>query len=274
MATELYEFKPSALHIKAPNAPENIIIKPNNVAFSDVIQEKFQEKGYEPFVNFLKSHSLRYALCDIPTAFYPHHVCEFYYTCTYDEGTDTLTGTINIGTRVSFNSTILRDALRLPIREEYRSIPKDATCRVALDRVNYDPSLEKKRAGTNVVLRQCFPAGYKYLSGVIGKCLGNKVGSLDQLNQYEFRLFYCMVSGREIDYSELIFSQIVDSISAKKRPSYVTFPRFLALVLEFIGTGYEVKKMIKLMFHPCPTNISILFPELLILRSLIKWKNG
>ena len=118
MATELYVFDSSALLAKASNAPDKIVIKSNNVAFYNVIPEKYQEKGYESFVNFLKSHSLRYALCDVPTAFYPHHVCEFYSTCTYDERTDTLTGTINSGTRVSFNPAVLRDALRLPIREK------------------------------------------------------------------------------------------------------------------------------------------------------------
>ena len=239
MATILYEFVPSALNAKAPNTPDNIVIKPNNFAFSDVIPKQFRNQGYEDYVNFLKSHPLRYALADIPTAFYPQHVCEFYYTCVYDSVHETLTGTIHGGTRVSFNASVLRDALRLPILEQYRSIPTDERCREILNAVEYDPSLELTRTGTNVVLRQCFPAGYKYLTGIICKCLGSKVGSYDQLNQYELRLFYCMVAGREINFAELIFSQMVDSIKGKKRPAHVTFPRFLALVLEHIGIGYE-----------------------------------
>ena len=238
MATVLYEFLSSSLNTKAPNTPNKVCIKSNNAAFSDVIPKNFINQGYEDFVNFLKSHPLRYALAATPTAFYPQHVCEFYYTCVHDSVRETLTGTIHGGTRVSFNTAILRDALRLPVLDQYRPFPSDERCKGVLNAVNYDPSLEFSRAGKSVVLRQCLPAGYKYLTGVICKCLGYKVGSLDQLNQYELHLFYCMVAGREIDYAGLIFSQMAESIKGKNRPAHVTFPRFFALVLEHIGNGY------------------------------------
>ena len=84
MSTILFEFEPLPAVVRAANSPAKVVIKANNVAFTDNIPKRYQDQGYERFNAFFQSHPLRYALSDTPTHFYPDHVCEFYFTSTYD----------------------------------------------------------------------------------------------------------------------------------------------------------------------------------------------
>ena len=47
-----------------------------------------------------------------------------------------------------------------------------------------------------------------------------------------------MVINRQLDFIGLRFYQLVDTISGKQQPAYVPFPRWIALFLRYIGTGY------------------------------------
>ena len=84
----------------------------------------------------------------------------------------------------------LRAALHLPASEVYSELPTDAQCRTLLPKLGYD---ETQGNRPHLVLRQCLPPAWNYLTGVIGKCLGHKTSSLDQLNSYELKLLYCFV---------------------------------------------------------------------------------
>lgn len=75
-----------------------------------------------------------------------------------------------------------------------------------------------------------FSPGWKLLTGVNGKCLGYKIGSLDQLNQFELRILYAMVCNKYLDFGHMIFDQLV-SLIRRRRPIYVTFSHFLAMTL-------------------------------------------
>ena len=54
-------------------------------AYSLLIPQKLRNKGLEAFLEFLKFDSLQYALADYASFFYVKHVCEFYYTSTYNK---------------------------------------------------------------------------------------------------------------------------------------------------------------------------------------------
>ena len=69
--------------------------------------------------SLIQSNPLRYAFADIPT-FYPNHVCEFYYSCTFNPDIRSLQGTIAAGTQqVTISPSTIRNALRLPIFHKY-----------------------------------------------------------------------------------------------------------------------------------------------------------
>lgn len=81
----LFTYVPIIGAHKDKNTPSTLImINATNVAFSDVIPPKYRKIGLESFVEFLKGHPLRYTLADCVDLFFPYHVCELYYTYTYD----------------------------------------------------------------------------------------------------------------------------------------------------------------------------------------------
>ena len=91
---------------------------------------------------YLQAHPLRYAFADIPDPFLPNHICEFFYTCTYDPNTHTLNGTIAAGTQqISISPTTIRNALCLPILQVYPENPSEADCKAILPRIGYNVAL-------------------------------------------------------------------------------------------------------------------------------------
>lgn len=89
MSSRLYVYIPTDGVVKDDNTPTtSIVIKPKDVAFFDFIHVKNENKGFEAFIQFLKSRPLRYALTNIANLFLPKHICEFYFTCTYDDQDD------------------------------------------------------------------------------------------------------------------------------------------------------------------------------------------
>ena len=249
MVPPLFVYVPPDAVIRAPNTPSTpLIITSNNVAFSPFIPDKLQDQDLEVFLDFLQAHPLRYAFADIPT-FYPKHICEFYYSCTFNPQTRSIHGTIAAGTQhVIISPATIRNALRLPIFHEYPPHPDEAECRTSLPIIGYNLALQGTRS-EKFILRQCLPAGWKLVTGIIGKCLGHKTGSLDQLNLFELRILHALVANRMFDFAGLIFDHLVDTISGKARPAYVTFPRFIGLFLQHLGDGYAGEPEDE---HPCP----------------------
>lgn len=98
MLKPLYEFLPNANVIKGPHAHDSpIIVQANNMSFSNFIPKQFLNSGIEDFINYVKSCHLRYAFCNFPVLFYPKQVCEFYYSCSIDFDTQTITETNGYG---------------------------------------------------------------------------------------------------------------------------------------------------------------------------------
>ena len=118
------------------------LCKPTNaniVAFSLVTPPKLQNNGLELFMDYLYSHPLWYALSDIADPFLLAHVCEFYYTCTFDPATHSLNGTIAGGTKAIYiTPTTVRNALRLPVLQAYLEHPSEAECKSVLPSIGYN----------------------------------------------------------------------------------------------------------------------------------------
>ena len=169
MVPPLFVYIPSPTAIRAPNTPTTpIIITTNIVAFNPFIPEKLQGLGLEAFMRFINAHPLRYAFSDYPDPFYPHHICEFYYTCTFDPNTRSINGTIAAGAHnISITPSTIRNALRLPIFFEYPTPPTETEYREILHVIGYNLALQGTR-NEKFVLRQCLPAGWKLLTGLLG----------------------------------------------------------------------------------------------------------
>ncbi|CAH1432076.1 unnamed protein product [Lactuca virosa] len=78
------------------------------------------------------------------------------------------------------------------------------------------------------------------MTGVIGKCLGHKIGSLDQLNLIELRILYAIVRHKDLDFAQLFFDHLVECISGNNRPTYLSYPRWIALLFAHAGMGYDI----------------------------------
>ncbi|KAL4586416.1 hypothetical protein LXL04_011052 [Taraxacum kok-saghyz] len=256
MVAPLFTFVPNDAVDRAANTPSTpIYITTNNVAFTPIIPDSLQDQGLEVYLQFIQSHPLRYAFTEIPL-FLPKHICEFYYSCTYDASSYTVNGTIADGQQqVTISPSTFRNALRLPIFHDYPPHPSDAECRTSLPRIAYNLALQGTRS-EKFILRQCLPAGWKLITGIIGKCLGHKTGSLDQLNLFELRILHALVADQQYDFGGLFFNHFVETISGRARPQYVTFPRFIGLLLEHLGNGYagEIGDDMR-----CPTSSPRLF---------------
>jgi len=50
-------------------------------------------------------------------------------------------------------------------------------------------------------LTLCFVTWWKYIVGVIGKCLWHKISSLEQLNSYELEVFYCLIRSKRVGFA-------------------------------------------------------------------------
>lgn len=110
-------------------------------------------------------------------------------------------------------------------------------CKKVITNLGYDSTKQGKLIG--LILCQCLPAGWKFLTGLIGKCLRHKTSSLDQLNLFEMQILYIMLKSTHLDFSHMIFDQLVSSISRMKRSFYVPYPCWFSLVLEHINSGYN-----------------------------------
>ena len=169
----IYAYNPIDGVNGAPNSPNPpILVVANNVGFVSAFPNAPTNEILQDFADYLSSCRLRYALADIPNFFYPKQVSELYYTLTFNPDTELLTGTIADGTRhVSISVENLRTALRLPTFEHYSDLPTAQRLQNLLPLLDYDPTRGNR---PHLVLRQCFPPAWKYLTGVIGKCLGHK----------------------------------------------------------------------------------------------------
>ncbi|CAH1412095.1 unnamed protein product [Lactuca virosa] len=159
---------------------------PNNVAFSPEILKKIRKKGFKDSVTYLTACPLLYAIVDVVDPFLPQHVCDFYYNSTY-YNTRVILGTIGDGDHtIRMNVTDDLRALSLPIKNEYFCLPSIDECRVVLENLNYDFDIQENHN----IPRMHLPTTWKFLTGVLGKCVTHKMRIPEQLNSFGYITFY------------------------------------------------------------------------------------
>lgn len=117
-----------------------------------------------------------------------------HYSCTYNTNSQIISETVGDGHyRVHIYAFTFRQFLCLPQMAAYEA-PTGNKFRSVLPQLGYDSSCQGSKSDhAKVVLYQRFPVGWKYVTGVIGNCLGHKIGSIDQLNLFELHILYSMV---------------------------------------------------------------------------------
>lgn len=119
----------------------------------------------------------------------------------------TISVTIRDGhSRVVINAASFQIALRLPQLDHYSEILYEEKCKSLQPKLEYNFSPQGTiRDPTKYTLHQCYCADWKYLTRVIGKCLGHKTSSLDQVNRLEQRIVYDMACNKILDFTQLFF---------------------------------------------------------------------
>lgn len=159
MSSPFYFYIPNDDAIKEDNTLNTpFLIFATNVEFSNDIPVNYLNRGSEAFVQFLKSHPLRYARANSVEFFLPQHVCEFSYTYTYDDQTDIIQGTICNGDHViHLYVSILRDALCLPNLMNFLDSSSEKQWRKAIMKLGYDSFKQGKHS--SLILCQCLSIG-------------------------------------------------------------------------------------------------------------------
>ncbi|CAI9293507.1 unnamed protein product [Lactuca saligna] len=232
MPKPFYELSPNVDVVKGPYAPDSlIIIQANNMAFSDEISQQFTNSRIEDFIDYVKSFPIRYAFCNFQCSFYPKQVCEFYYSCSSDSDDQTITRTIvDVQYRVTINMESFQTALHLPQLENYFETPSEEKCKSVHERLRYNFNLQDASHDSyKYTICRCFGVGWKYLTGVIGNCLGHKIGSLDELNFFEQRILFSVVYIKRLDFAQLFLDPVIDCIIGNKK--LAPYPCWLGLIL-------------------------------------------
>ncbi|GJS38802.1 retrovirus-related pol polyprotein from transposon TNT 1-94 [Tanacetum coccineum] len=82
------------------------------------------------------------------------------------------------------------------------------------------------------------PTQYKeYLSG--------KIGGLDQISNKDATILYYLANGVQVDYTKIIWEDLIHKLNKKTREKIVPYPRFVSLLLEHMMLEYENEELTK-----------------------------
>nr|XP_043619726.1 uncharacterized protein LOC122591527 [Erigeron canadensis] len=72
------------------------------------------------------------------------------------------------------------------------------------------------------------------------ECLGSGSGGLDQINQTQLMIAYCLWHGLRFDFAQILWNDLAERIKVHKRKSHVPFIRFLSLIFKrALGNEYD-----------------------------------
>ncbi|GKE78864.1 hypothetical protein Tco_1544984 [Tanacetum coccineum] len=191
--------------------------------------------------DFISKCCLKEAFIRAPTH-YKEYLSEFWYTAkTLDESkiwVSTPTGGIrgDIGINTSRNAP---RAHYLPHSSMYVSTPSITIVRPWFATIGYNGEIGAK--GT--LKKSCLPPRWRLLMGQIIQYLGAKIGGLDQISNKDATIMYCLANGVKVDYTRLIWEDIIHKMSKKTREKVVPYPRFIYLLLEYMMPEYDNEEL-------------------------------
>nr|GEV15439.1 hypothetical protein [Tanacetum cinerariifolium] len=108
-----------------------------------------------------------------------------------------------------------------------------------LGKIAINPSYLDK----TLVLKNSFPMAWRILFTFMIHVLGRNCSSTEQVNSIQQLLAYCLITRKEVNIGELIFSDLVTKLLNKSRLKYVSYHRFISCTLQvLLGSEYTQDK--------------------------------
>ena len=196
--------------------------------------------------SFFLSSPLYGALTLNPNKMYHEYLCEFWYTAGYDESTSSIVWTLKQGTR-NFSLTVdtLRDILQMDYfanNELAIDLPTGINFREVCRQMGHTEIVDEHgqllRKGTIYMSR--LPDSWRYFFTHIVECLGGGSGGLDQINQTQLQIAYCLWIGARVDFAQIIFNDLAERLKGRGRKPHVPYIRFLSLIFRrALGDEYD-----------------------------------
>ena len=189
--------------------------------------------------SFLLHCPLHDAMTLTPSYLYHTYLCEFWYTAEVQLN-DSINFTLKNGSVCcTLDLSLFRDSLNLNYLkegEEFATLPPSVNLRDVFAYCGHpnirNPNGSVKTSGT--VHLSGLTTTWRYLFSHIVECVGGKSGGLDQVNEMEMKIGYCLYKGLKVDYAKIIFDNLLQKLKVIKRSPYVPYLRFLSLCFKNI----------------------------------------
>ncbi|CAH9088176.1 unnamed protein product [Cuscuta europaea] len=155
------------------------------------------------------------------------------YTSSKKDRTKIFTKLNNM--RVVLTPSTLREALKLPLLNNYAPLPTNETLITGMLDLGYDAPL-------TLISNFCItnlPHPWKSLFGLVNKCLSSKHVGHDKCNKQILQIFHGIAFNIQYDMAQLFWTELTDQVKAKEKNKRGTIPyaRWLALIINDIMTS-------------------------------------
>ncbi|GKA92992.1 hypothetical protein Tco_0814978 [Tanacetum coccineum] len=161
---------------------------------------------------------------------------------SFDEGTNNEVSTPTGGIRGDISITTFWNALRahyLSHSSMYVPPPSITIVRPWFATIGYSGEIRAK--GT--LKKSCLPPTWWLLIGQIIQFLGGKIGGLDQISNKDATILYYLANRVKVDYTKLIWEDIIHKLNKKTQEKVVPYPRFISLLLKYMMPAYDNEEL-------------------------------
>nr|GEX78267.1 hypothetical protein [Tanacetum cinerariifolium] len=191
--------------------------------------------------NFISKCCLKEAFTKTSTQ-YKEYLSEFWYIAKTLDNSKVWVSTPTCGVRREIGITTFRNAHKAyyrPHSNMYVPPSSITTIRQWFTTIGYTREIGSK--GT--LKKSCLPPRWRLLMAQIMQCLGGKTGGLDQISNRDATILYCLANGVQMDYTKIIWDDLIHKLNKKNMEKIFPYPRFISLLLEHMAPEYENEEL-------------------------------
>ncbi|GJX24829.1 hypothetical protein Tco_0231125 [Tanacetum coccineum] len=202
-------------------APLKFADSHNLVAF---LEKPAESEGFEQIVDFLNTHTIKYALTVNPTV-YTSCIQQFWATVKAKtvNGEEQLQALVDKKKVLIIESTIRSD-LRLEDAGGIECLP-NATIFEELTRMGYEKLSQKL-----TFYKAFFSPQWKFLIHTILQCLSAKTTAWNEFSSTMASAIICLATNQQFNFSKYIFENMVKN--AENEGNFLMYPRFVQVFLD------------------------------------------